>query len=28
MKKGIPVNDRGRVPQKLIDQYRDATGDK
>ncbi|ADI67166.1 MULTISPECIES: histone-like nucleoid-structuring protein Lsr2 [Mobiluncus] len=26
--KGIPVNDRGRVPQKLIDQYRDATGDK
>ena len=24
--KGIPVNDRGRVPQKLIDQYRAATG--
>ena len=26
--KGIPVNDRGRVPQKLIDQDRAATGDK
>lgn len=26
--KGIQVNDRGRVPQKLIDQYRAATGDK
>ncbi|WP_297723230.1 Lsr2 family protein [uncultured Mobiluncus sp.] len=25
--KGIPVNDRGRVPQQLIDQYRAATGD-
>ena len=25
--KGISVNDRGRVPQKLIDQYRAATGD-
>lgn len=24
--KGISVNDRGRVPQKLIDQYRAATG--